>query len=273
MNRRTLLAGSGSALSASFVGCLNRGVSGLGGEEDNGVTPARGTPPEFDEDCGPAEHPLSVLLTNEPGDSSVCVDGATPSFALENEREEALTITVDITTDDKFSETYTLAPGERIVEESAFEAASGLTGTVTVDEEESEVVWSDRSCYRHAITLVPDGIKNGWIKPFRGPGDTQHDCYAGDESVVFVRSLGEARTVEVTTTNLCTGEEIIETFELDGDETERAWGLVTDGGMYNLEATTHDDNSTNYEFHEKCWGVDITVEENGELSIYPVGID
>ncbi|WP_259532850.1 hypothetical protein [Halalkaliarchaeum sp. AArc-CO] len=82
--------------------------------------------------------------------------------------------------DGELAETYMLEPGERVVKASGFEARSEVSGRVTIDgEERHRLLWPERSCYRHGIALGSEAIETGWVEPLEGPGDTQHDCYAG----------------------------------------------------------------------------------------------
>lgn len=273
MNRREILAGVGASLSAPLCGCLSGETSGNGsGSGGDAVTPNEPTPPS-DGACSPAERPLSALLTDETGDPTACPDRATPSLAIESER--AASITVDVGEDDEggFSETYELDPDERIVEGRAFDAATDLTGTVSVDGEETAVAWPERSCYRHGIAVTSDGVEIGWIEPLSGPGDTQHDCYAGDEVPVEISLEGEARTVEVTVTDLCADDEATQTLDVVEDGVERIDGLLANGGRYDLEASVDGGNTETYEFREACWGVSIGIDEDGDLRIDRIAID
>lgn len=272
MKRRTLLAGAGSALSLSVAGCIDDIRSGDDGSGDPG-SPSDGTPRERGDHCGPASQSLSELLAEEAGDASICPADAAPSFALENERETEVTVSVNVGDGDGLAETYTLPPGERVVEPAAFETHPDLAGTITVGTAETEVAWPDRSCYRYGVSLTPDGVENGWVEPLRGPGDTQHDCYAGDDAVVYVRSEGENRTVEVTVTDRCDGGETTETFELDAGETEQTRELLTNGGVYDIDVDVEDGGSESYEFREECWGLDVTVAADGEVSMQRLAID
>lgn len=273
MNRRTLLAGTSSILSVPVVGCLASPPSELGNENDDTATSATGTPPESGNDCGPAHQPLSALLSDETGDPSACYDGAAPSLAIMNERETDLTVSVALRDGAALSETYTLGPGERTVETRAFEATPNLTGTVEIDGEETQVVWPDRSCYRHGIALLSKGIETGLVEPLSGPGDASHDCYAGDDAILSVVSRGEARSISVTVSDLCTGAETTEIFELGADDIERTRGLVKNGGRYDLTAVVEGGDSRTYAYRENCWGVAFSVEEDGELRVTQVGID
>lgn len=268
MNRRQLLTTAGVALSASYSGCIGN----VDGEDP--VTPSSGTTSEVSDDCGPAEYSLSELFTTEIGDPSSCFTGATPSVAIENERDETLTVTVNIDNEDAITETYTLASDERIVERSAFEAEAGVTGIVSIDGEvEQRVEWPDRSCYRHGIALTPDGVEIGLVEPLRGPGDTQHDCYAGDDALVSVHSVGESRTITVKIVDLCAETASTQTVDLSADESERVTGALTTGGMYDVTVDVKDGDSQTYEFYEGCWGVEISIEEDGEVRLHEMAID
>lgn len=272
MNRRTLLAAVPAA-ATPVVGCLDDGSGGGEAGSDDAVTPSSDDDAEPDDGCGPAAQSLSDLLTRETGDPADCPDSASTSFALENERDESLEVSVDVEGEDALAGTYALEPGERVVEGSALEPAAEVAGTVTVDGEETAVSWPDRSCYRHGIALTPDGVENGWVEPLQGPGDTQHDCYAGDDALLRVGSVGESRTVAVTVVDRCAGTEVTETFEVDADGSEQARGLLTNGGAYDLEIDVEEGESATHEFADDCWGAVIGVEADGEVRVHGVEID
>lgn len=237
------------------------------------MTPSSASPSNPDDGCGPAALSLSELFTDETGDRSFCFDGATPSLAIENERDETLTVTVDVETDGAITETYTLESGERVVERNAFEAKARLTGTVTVDGEgEQSIEWPERSCYRHGIALTPDGIEIGRIEPLSGPGDTQHDCYPGDGVPLRVRSA-DARTVTVEITDLCTGTNVTETLEPNADETARLDDVLANGGTYTVAVDVEGGQSRTHEFREDCWGVSVAVDGDGTVRVDGIAID
>ena len=271
INRRQILATTGFALSTSVAGCITDTRRTTG---DSPITPAPGTPPSSSGDCGPAERSVSELLTAETGDSSYCPEAAEPSLAVENERDEHHTVTVELSTEEGFTESYTLDPDERAVESTAFRTEAEISGTVRIDDDERySVTWPDRSCFRHGIALTPDGIEIGWIEPLSGPGDTQHDCYAADTAQLRLISAGKARTVTVTVADRCANSESTKTVELAADEVETSNDTLTNGGMYTLTVDVHDGGSETYDFHETCWGVSALVDEAGEIRMENISID
>lgn len=273
--RRTLLATSGVGLSTSLVGCLHRG--GFGRREDETITPSAATATAPPNECGPAALSLSELLGDESGEESRCPDGARPSVAIENERTEDVTAAVDITKDGALTESYTLESGERVIEPRAFHATeSGLfrtaetRGTVRIEgEPEREVVWPARSCYRHAIAIVPDGLEIGWVEPLSGTGDVDHDCYAGDSALLRIYSLGTSRTIDVTIVDSCAETETTETFEVPESREESVVtpDLLTNGGVYEITVDVRNGPTKTHSFDEDCRGISVTVDEDGELRI------
>lgn len=81
-------------------------------------------------------------------------------------------------------ERYDLAPGERVVERSALPTDGTRVATVTIDGETASGSWDGLSCYRHGIAVGPDETEFGLVAPLSGPGDTQHDCYEGDDASI-----------------------------------------------------------------------------------------
>ena len=268
MNRRAFLAATGASVSAVVAGCLDGGLDDDTSSND-AVTPTAGTHSELDKGCGPADRPLSELLTDDTGVSSRCPEGASPSFAIENERDESVTVAIELRGGDAFSESFTLDPDERVVEHRAFDGETELTGTVVVDGDETTVEWPARSCHRHGIALTDDGVAVGWMTPFQGPGDTQHDCYAGDDALLTVRSrrsqLEDPGTLTVTVTDRCRGRETTESFQLEPEDFERVDHLLRNGGMYDVSASFEGGEPATVTFHEDCWGMDVTVDEDEEI--------
>lgn len=262
MNRRRILAAVGGAVLLPSAGCIEP----ADGERADLVTPSSAAATEVGENCGPGEQPLAARFTDEPDDSTFCTDSAEPSLAVENQREDPVTVTVDI--DDAMTETYALEPGDRIVERSAFVVRSKVTGTVSVNgEPDHRVKWPARSCHRHGIVLTSDGVEIGWVERLAGPGDTIHDCYAGDDATVGVYSLGESRTIEVTIDDLCAETTYTDTFEVDAGEGAFIRDVLTNGGMYDVTVNIDGGESQTYEFYEGCRGVEVIVEEDGTVRI------
>ena len=268
MKRRAILAATGASVSAVVAGCLDGSLGGDTSSND-AVTPTAGTHSELGEDCGPADRPLSELLTDDTGEPSRCPDGASPSFAIENERAESVSVAVELRDGETFSESYTLEPGERVVERRVFEVETDLTGTVVVDGDETALEWPETSCYRHAIALTDDGVAVGWVAPFQGPGDAQHDCYAGDDARLSLRSrrslLEDPGTLAVTVTDRCRGRETTESFHLEPEDFEQIDHLLRNGAVYDVTAAFEGGEPETVAFHEDCWGVDVIVDEDEEI--------
>lgn len=271
MKRRVFLATTGAAVSGALTGCSDVVVPRSRGGIDE-ITPTTGTPVELGPECGRADQPLSAILTDDPGDDAVCFDGATPSLAIENERDERLTASVELEGAGSFAETYALDAGERIVESGRLEVNSTITGTIHIDEE-YPLSWPARSCRRHGIAVTSRDISIGWVEPMRGPGDTQHDCYAGDPAPVIVRSEGQNRELTVTVTDRCSEAVTSDTVSLDADSTERLESWLTHGGRYAIEIATDGDIERQYEFDDACWGVEIVVDAAGEIHVWDIAID
>lgn len=257
MDRRQFIATVGLSLSVPLSGCLNAPTVA--------VTPSDGIS-ATDANCGIVDQPLSARLTDENGE---CVDaGGTPSLEIENQRDERVTVTVDLTGGGGFSETYTLAPTERVVEQDTFEVAAGINGTVTIGSEAWPVRWPGRSCYRYGIALLSQGPRIGWVEPLAGIADTLHACYPGTEADVRIESKGKARTVTVTITDLCAGTTVTETHEIGAGEWGRVEGELVSGGMYDVTVDVESGNSKTYEYHENCRDVWTTLHEDGTISFH-----
>ena len=268
MKRRAILAAIGASASAVVAGCLDGSLGDVPSSED-AVTPTAGTHSELGDDCGPADRPLSELLTDDAGEPSRCPDAASASFAIENERTDSVSVAIELRGGDAFSESYTLEPGERVVERRAFDVETDLTGTVVVDDDETTVEWPERSCHRHGIALTDDGVAVGWVAPFQGPGDAQHDCYAGDDARLSLRSrrslLEDPGTLAVTVTDRCRGQEMSESFHLEPGDFEQVDHLLRNGAVYDVTAAFEGGEPETLAFHEACWGVDVIVDEDEEI--------
>lgn len=285
MNRRAVLAAVAGG-SVSIGGCLTdapRDDGGTDGSPESGGGTAGGGDDERrpDEqsarslpespasgDCGVAAEPTSARLTDAVGDPEYCFDGATPDLVVANERDRPVSATVSVST---VEEDFDLDADERVVERSAFEAAPDLAATVTVDGEEYTWTWDERSCYRHAIAIVDDGVEFGRIEPLEGPGDTQHDCYPGRPTEIRLGAEGSPRTVTVTIDDRCTGTRTTETVDVDGGA--RLGDALVNGGNYDVAVDVHDGGSAVYEYREMCWGLIASIDEDGAVHIYERGID
>lgn len=264
MKRRHLLSTAGLVALSPLVGA------------DDPVRPSESDASVPDGDCGATTLSVSERLTADHGDPPVhYVDSrTTPSLVVQNERPDRVTVTVDIDQRDALTETYTLEPGERVVERSAVRVDWNVTSTVRIEGEgERRVAWPHQSAYRHGIALTLDGLEVGWIPPLDGVGDVQHDCYAGDEAPLQLVSLGDARTVTVDVVDLCTTAETTETVELGADGGESLSNVLTSGGLYDVTVAVEDGPTETYEYREECGGLEAAVDENGNLYIRPLLID
>lgn len=278
MKRRTILAGLGTGGAVSLTGCLDGiiegGDAGIGAdaEADGVVMPSPSTGQTSGDDCGPADLPLTARFTREPGEEEACPDGATPSLALENVADEPQTVTIALTGDVEFEVTYTVEPGERIVERHVIDTAP-KTASITVNEETYDVAWPERSCYRHGIAVTSDGIDVGWIEPFQGPGDVQHDCYAGDPALLRVSSQGARRTMTVRIDNLCDGTTFEKILDLAAGESEMIRDELRNGGRYDVTVAVDTGDARTFEFQEACGGVRANVDKDGTIQLNELAID
>lgn len=277
MKRRDLLSTTAVGLTTPLVGCSGTNTNRNG---EVSMASSASTAPQSPAGCGPAAIPLSELLTDETGDDSVCPSDGSPSFAIENERDATVSVTVDINQDGALTETYTLAPGERAIESRAFQIDDGLfqrggiRTTVRIqDESEHEINWPAWSCYRHGVAITPDGLRAGWIEPLDGVGDIQHDCYAGDETVIQVYSLERPHTLTITVRDLCAGTETTETYDFDADVTELLSGFLLSGGRYEILVDVEDGPSDTYEYDGECRDVIVEVRDHDNLVISEAIID
>ncbi|NGM67857.1 hypothetical protein G6M89_02325 [Natronolimnobius sp. AArcel1] len=264
MNRRHLLATAGVVALSPLVA------------SDDASLPSEPTAVDSVESCGPAALSVSDRLTSDHGDPPwhYVDSGLTPSVAIQNERAESLTVSVDIDQSDALTETYTLESGERIVERSVLEIDWSVTATVQIEGETTQrVAWPHQSGYRHGIAITPDGLEVGWIPPLDGPGDTQHDCYAGDDAPITLRSRGTARTMTVTVVDRCTDTGTTDTVTVAADGMERLVGVLENGGLYDVTIDAEDGPTETYEFDETCWGLEAGIDEDGDLHVDRMMID
>ncbi|OVE83524.1 hypothetical protein [Natronolimnobius baerhuensis] len=277
MNRRDLFAIAGSGVTIPVVGCLQRGSSNT-----DVLTPSPSIDTEAPADCGPAALSLSERLGDNPGDEGPCPEDAKPAIAVENERDEDVTVSVDIDHDDALTESYALDSGERVLERQAFQSVESgwfgsteLRATIQIENEpDREVVWPDRSCYRHAIAIVPDGLEIGWIEPLDGVGDIDHDCYTGDTVSFRLESLGEVRTVSVTIVDVCAETETTETVDAGAYE-EGVWlsDVLTNGGVYEITVSVENGPTETYAFDAECGGLNAVIDEDGDLDVFPIPME
>lgn len=271
MNRRALL--SSIVAGVGFAGCLGR--------SDPSPKPADDGPLEVEPSvpsgsCGIAAEPLSTQLVPE-GGSEACFDGAEPSLAVENEREEPIEAAVEISLEGTeaplFAERYDLAPGERVVEHSALPADGDRMMTVTVGDETESGSWEGLSCYRHGIAIGLDGIEFGLIPPMSGPGDTQHDCYAGDDASIRIYNGDGTWTVTLRVVDRCEGSTVEETFEMGPNDVESVSDLIVNGGISDVTASVEGGGEESYAFEEECGGLSTSVGGDGGVDIRRMAID
>lgn len=267
MKRRQLIATAGLTLSASLGGCLSNPTEALGGQphDERIVTPSTGSSESTGANCGPADQPLSALLTDESGECAG--EGGAPSLVVQNERDEQVEVTIDLSGGGGFSGTYLLDRSERVVQPGAFETADGITGTVSVGDTEWSVRWPGRSCYRYGVALTSEGPRIGWVKPIGGINDTRHACYPGDAYSLQVRSKGQARTVTVTVTDVCADTTNTYTLEIGADKVKGVEDALVSGGMYDVIVDVEGGGSKTYEYHNQCWSLDATVQADGSISV------
>lgn len=268
VKRRQYLAATALGLSASFAGCLSNPTQILSDQPDSDqtITPSAGSSNSTGSECGPADQPLSALLTDESGECAG--EGGAPSLVVQNERDEQVEVAVDLDGGGGFSETYTLDPSERVVQDGAFETTDGISGTVTIGDTEWSVKWPGRSCYRYGIALTSERPKIGWVKPIGGINDTQHACYPGDETSIHVRSKGQARTVMVTVTNVCDDTTTTHTLNIDAGKEKGIADALVSGGMYDVTVEIEGGGSKTYEYHNQCWTLNADIQADGSISFH-----
>lgn len=273
-NRRTLLAAVGTTASLSVAGCLETLASSPSRSADGPVVPvARNGTDHVEDNCGPASRSISELLTNQPGDPVHCFEGATPSFVIENERSDSVSVDIDLESNTTFVASYELDPNEQVVESNGFEAGESTTGTITVADETWEVDWPRRSCYRYGVSILPETVEIGWVKPISGPGDTQHDCYPGSALPIEIRSAGESRTVDIALVDRCDGTTVEESISIGAGEHDRLDNRLVSGGVYDVSVDIDGGETTAKNFDPICWGVTVRIQKDGKILIGELAID
>ena len=271
-SRRQLLAAATGTAAYSLAGCAELLAGGTNEATPNPVTPIDRDEAEVPPaDCGPADQPLSERLTNVSGNEDACFKGATPSLVIENERDESVDLDVDL--GEQFADEYTIAAGDRRYESNAFEATADIEGRVTIDGDDWELVWADRSCYRYGIAITSEGPVIGWVKPITGPGDTQHDCYPGASIPLTIGSEAGAWTVSATIRDTCSDSTDDRTVTLEDDEHERIDDLLTSGGAYEVTIDVADGETEKISFDAVCWGVTASIRSDGTVRLDQQAID
>lgn len=270
MNRRVLLSSIVSGVGFA-AGCLDRNDSSQRSSGNDGA-------PKHEpcDSCGAATEPLSSQLVSE-GGTEACFDGAEPSLAIENERGESIEAAVEITVGRSESpvlaEQYELKSGERVVERSALPADGDRVATVTIGDETKRGTWEGISCYRHGITVGSDTVEFGLVPPLSGPGDTQHDCYAGDSASIRIDNGARAQSVGLRVVDRCAETTVEETFEMEPNDVERVRDVIVNGGTYDITIEVEDGGSEIYAFEEECWGLSASIDTDGEVTVRQMMID
>lgn len=272
MFRRTVLSSVVAGIGATATaGCLGR--------NDSAPTPSDGSElPENEPSgsCGLAAEPLSSRFVND-GGTDACFDGAEPSLAVANERDEPVEAAVEISAhgsdEPVLSGRYNLDPGERTVERRALPAHGERTARVTIDGGTESGSWGEASCYRHGIAIGPDEVGFGLVAPMSGPGDTQHDCYAGDGAAIRIYNGGAARTVRLQVVDHCAGTTATEPFEMEPDGVESVRDAIVNGGVYDVTVSAEDGGEGTYEFANDCGGLSASIDSDGGVEIWGMAID
>lgn len=227
------------------------------------VTPSAGVLPA-DDVCCLASQSLSTHLTDEPG--PCLTTSGTPALIIENERENSVTTTVDLSGGKDLSKTYNLAPGERIVEPDAFGIVANITGTVTIDGEMWQVHWPDPSCCRPAIALTPDDPTIGWVEPLSGIPDMRQGAYPGSPTLLRLEAEDRARTITVTVTNQCEEMSVTKTVDLPAGQVKLLDGGLVSGGKFDIMVDIEDGTTVTYTYDEAWGGVNVAVSADGTVA-------
>lgn len=270
MRRRAVLSSMVTGFGCT-AGCL--------GENESSPNPSNGNElPETEPSgaCGLATKSLSSQLVSE-GGTDACFEGAEPSLAVENVRDEPIDTTIEITVhgsdEPVFSEQYDLDPGERVVERSALPAEGDREATVTIGDETANGSWERISCYRYGIAIGPDEVEFGLVPPISGPGDTQHDCYAGDSAAIMIYNGETAWTVRLQVVDHCAETTATETLEMVPDDVESVRNVIVNGGIYDVTVSAEDGGEETYEFESDCWGLSASIDSEGGVAIEQIAID
>lgn len=281
MHRRRLLAAvaTGSGAVVAGAGCLADRFDPARTGTDDGRSPGtNAASTSAADECGVGDEPLAALLTDDPGDGDACPSDPSPSFAVENDRDEQVRVIVTFGDGGSFERTYDLEPGDRAVEGRGVPTKDGLRATVVVESEdgdpdESTATWDHRSCKRHAVVVSEDGLETGYVDPIAGPIDTQHDCYAGDVVPIRVYNDGATRAVTVRVDDRCAGERVEERLSLEPDDVERVDDAIENGGVFDVTLELADGTAETYRFHEECWGLSASIDADGAVTIGRLAID
>lgn len=276
MNRRQVLAATTNAL--AFAGCLGDQSETTQTVSPTTDSPTTQPPPEktfgF---CSAATTPMSRKLVDAGGDDEgFCYEGATTALAVENERDDSVALVLEVTSGEEsvLTESYDLDPGERVVEGGTIDAHSDHEFRVSIDGEETTVgSWEGTSCFRHGVAVTSEGVVFGLVPPLSGPGDTMHDCYAGDDAHLSIYNGSAAHSVSVVVADHCADSTTEETFEIEPDDVEQATDLFVAGGRYDVTIDVAGGDSETYDFHEECWGLTASIDEDGGVTIQQIQIE
>lgn len=172
-----------------------------------------------------------------------------------------------------FERSYSLEAGERAIEQEVGPAGDLESVTVTAGDAGSRSgEWAGTACYRHTAVLTGEGLETGYVSPLAGPGDTQHDCYAGDPAPIVLHSE-TARTATVTVVDHCRESVDEETVEFEGDGVARLEDALTNGGRYDVVVEVEDGGAAAAGFHDACWGLSVSIDGDGDVEIGSVEMD
>lgn len=282
MQRRHLLAAAGGALAGGLAGCLGVGERP---EIRTAIDRPRADRSEPGAGCSDAlQRPLSERLIDDPGEDPGERHGtcSEPALAVANVRAAAVDVELELplardrarkpSQQRQIEAGLELQPGERVVLRHAVEPGAPLAGTVVVDGDEHAVEWPARSCRRHGLAIVPDGVEIGWIEPAAGWGGPQHFCYVGETLPVRVRNRGGARTVRVAIEDPCTGSERSQRFAFASEGSKLLDEPAVTGRDYEIEVDgiRVDAASATYEGH--CQPPQVLIDRDGAVEVRPLGI-
>lgn len=293
MRRRQVLAAAVSGV-ASVSGCsviqtesdANGGSNGsepqAGTNEtnrtstgDGGSSAAERSPtiPDPTGTCGPAAIPLSERMTTDPGSS--CEGDREPEFAVRNERDDPVTVTVTIRSGGSvtYETTFELDHEERFVDHIGVPVSAMETVTVrTEHDDEFSGSWQGQSCMLHAVAIQSDGIAVGYLEAISGEANGSFACYTGeDHGFSLKNTTTEHYNATVSVVDHCAETVTALTQEINPQmEVELDLPVVL-GGNYTLAANVHGHGATTHEFDAFCGSSRIEVTDSGGVEIVQYG--
>ena len=271
MRRRTILQ-SAAAGSPLLAGCLGTTPTGDGDAEPRQST-AR-----TDENCeltDPAHSGLSGSLVST-GSGAECIDEMGVRLVVENERESSVSVDLEATpTDgehDPVTRSYDLAPGERALGDRALTAGVAYDVAVTDGTSSETGRWPAGSCYRRGVALA-DEIAIGLVEPYRGPGDGQHDCYAGDSRRLRLYNGDDDRSVAVVVRDECNRARVEETYDLAAGDVRRVSDAFLAGEPVTVSVSGSGVDDVEETFENPCWGLSARIDADGNVSIRETAAD